>query len=314
MKTSRSFCTAIILALSLLSGPSLADTGSGKECQLSTQAVGVKGGTLHYRKAGEGSPVVLLHGLFAQKEQWDAVLCLLAAAGHTAIAPDLPGYGQSTGFPLTDYKLENQVVLLNQWVSALGISRFDLAGNSMGGTIAALYAQAHPRQIRSLAFIGAPMGIIGWGNGVREALFEGINPFIPIDVSQLDREMSLLFVTPPVIPDPVKATLVKEYTENNYHYQQVWNIVNLYDDALDDRSLTKTRKIPTLIAWGQNDQIFEIKGADRLRQRYPRAKLIRLPNAGHLPQLETADKTAAVYIRFINSFIRIKHTTRHFGG
>ena len=298
MSTSRSLCTAIILALSLFSGLSLAASGRNEECQPSTQTVGVQGGTIHYRKAGEGSPVVLLHGLFAQKEQWDAVLCLLAAAGHTAIAPDLPGYGQSIGFPLADYKLENQVVLLNQWVNALGISRFDLAGNSMGGAIAALYVQAYPRQIRSLAFIGAPMGITGWGNGVREAIFEGINPFIPTDLSQLGREMNLLFTKPPILPESIQAGLIKEYTERNRHYQQIWDIVNLYGSVLDKHPRSK---VPTLIVWGQNDRIFEVKGADRLRQRFLQAKLIRLPDAGHLPQLEKPEETTGIYLRFLGN-------------
>ena len=52
MATSRSFCTAIILALSLFSGLSLAASGRNEECQLSTQTVGVQGGTIHYRNAG----------------------------------------------------------------------------------------------------------------------------------------------------------------------------------------------------------------------------------------------------------------------
>ena len=298
MKTSPARWCLAFFALCLLNGQSQADQPRNVDgCQISTQQASVENGVIHYRQAGDGSPILLLHGLFAQKEQWDALLCQLSASGYKVIAPDLPGYGQSTGFPLADYKLENQVVLLRQFVNALGLPRFDLAGNSMGGAIAALYARAHPQQVRSLAFIGAPMGVVGWGKGVREAIFEGINPFIPIDVSQLDREISLLFVKPPAIPESIKASLIKDYDEHNRHYQQVWNIVNLYLDVLDR---CPKSQLPTLIVWGQNDAIFPVKSSGQLRQCYVRAKRINLSNAGHLPQQETPDEIAKIYLRFIN--------------
>lgn len=292
----------LLLVLGALSGQSFADntesTKGPKDCTIATQEADVDGGVIHYRKAGAGSPVLLLHGLFAQKEQWDAVLCLLSASGHTAIAPDLPGYGQSVGFPLADYQLENQVVLLHQFMSKLGITRFDLAGNSMGGAIAALYVQAHPRQVRSLAFIGSPLGIVGWGNGVKEAIFRGVNPFIPTDIPQLDTEMSLLFISPPAIPESIKASLVKEYDERNRHYQQVWNIVNLYARSLYGHP---TSGVPTLIIWGQDDRVFAVEGADRLSKLFSRVKLVKMPKAGHLLQLENPDETAAIYLRFIKN-------------
>ena len=298
-KTILGWCV-LLLALCALSGQSFADnnesTKGPKDCTIATQEAGVDGGVIHYRKAGAGSPVLLLHGLFAQKEQWDAILCLLSASGHTAIAPDLPGYGQSVGFPLADYQLENQVVLLHRFMSKLGITHFDLAGNSMGGAIAALYVQTHPRQVRSLAFIGSPLGIVGWGNGVKEAIFRGVNPFIPTDIPQLDTEMSLLFVSPPAIPESIKASLVKEYDERNRHYQQVWNIVNLYGRSLYGHPISG---VPTLIIWGQDDRVFAVEGADRLSKLFSRVKLVKMPKAGHLPQLENSDETAEIYLRFI---------------
>lgn len=267
-------------------------------CEIATRQVALDGGVLNYNQAGQGAPVLLLHGLFAQKEQWDSMLCLMAAAGYLAIAPDLPGYGKSTDFPLADYTLDNQVERLDQFMETLGIARFDIAGSSMGGAIAALYVERYPRRIRTLALIGSPLGAVEWGKAVKEAIYQGINPFIPITVPQFDLEMSLLFVKPPAIPDPVKAALVQDYRERNRHYQQVWDIVNLYDTLLDRRLRIQT---PTLILWGVEDQIFAVEGADRLRFRIPRSRVVRLPNAGHLPHLENPSETAAIYRGFLKS-------------
>lgn len=296
--------TCIILLWFGLIGYSHADNPNpAQDCEIATRQVALDGGVLYYNQAGQGAPVLLLHGLFAQKEQWNTLLCLMAAAGYLAIAPDLPGYGKSTDFPLADYKLDHQIERLRQFMEILGISRFDIAGSSMGGAIAALYVEHYPLQIRTLAFIGSPLGAIAWGNAVKNAIYQGINPFIPITVPQFDLEMSLLFVKPPAIPDTVKAALVQDYSERNRHYQQVWDIVNLYDTLLDRRLRIR---IPTLILWGDKDQIFAVDGADRLQFRIPRSKQVRLPNAGHLLLLENAVETAAIYVHFLKTGYNVR--------
>jgi pimeloyl-ACP methyl ester carboxylesterase len=244
--------------------------------------------------------VLLLHGLFADKEQWSPLMCLLAAAGYAAIAPDLPGYGKSSGFRIRDYRLENQVDLLHQFVDSIGVDVVDIAGNSMGGAIATLYTRAYPRKVRTLAFLGAPLGIIDWNQPLKEAIFQGINPFIPIDVAQLDLELSLLFVRPPELSAQIKEAAVKDYVERNRHFQQVWDIVNLYDGVLGERMIVRS---PTLIIWGEQDRIYSVDGVARLRERMHRASVAKLPNAGHLLHLENADDVAPIYVRFLQRII-----------
>lgn len=286
------------LILGLVGFSHAGPSGRVQDCRIATQTVPLDGGVLHYNRVGTGRPILLLHGLFAQKEQWNDFLCLLSAAGHAAIAPDLPGYGQSLAFPLAAYSLDRQVALLHQFVDRLGLARFELAGNSLGGTIAALYARRHPQHVHTLAFVGAPLGITEWGPRVKAAFHQGINPFIPTDLAQFDLEMRLLFVNPPAIPESVKTARVKAYVERHRHYQQVWNIVNL-----DDTVLYSTRRsaIPTLILWGKQDNIFTVSGADRLHRRFPRGKLVWLTDAGHLPFLENPGETAAIYLDFLRT-------------
>ena len=295
-------CRTLFLIALLFSGllsQAYADPRSPTSCTIASNAITLDGGTLYYSAAGNGPQVLLLHGLFAQKEQWNEMLCRLAAAGYTALAPDLPGYGKSVDFPLGDYALEQQVLRLRQFLDALGTARIDLAGNSMGGAIAALYAQRYPQQVRTLAFIGSPLGATDWSLQVKEAIYQGINPFIPIDHAQLDLELRLLFVSPPNVPDTVKDALIRDYVERNRHYQQVWDIVNLYDTLL---AVPLRLRLPTLILWGQKDAIFAVQGAERLRARLPRSTLVRLPNAGHLPHLENPEETATVYLGFLKSY------------
>ena len=143
-------------------------------------------------------------------------MCRLSKAGYQAIAPDLPGYGNSKSFALNNYALPNQATLLHKLMK-LGIKSFDLAGSSMGGAIAWLYAQRYPNQVHSLAFIGSPLGVVDWANSVT-AIFQGINPFIPITKEQFALEIGQLFFTPPPIPDSVVVEKVNDYNIRNRHY------------------------------------------------------------------------------------------------
>jgi pimeloyl-ACP methyl ester carboxylesterase len=267
-------------------------------CTPVTGQMEIDGGTLHYDTAGTGPAVLLLHGLFAQKEQWREWLCLLAAAGHRAIAPDLPGYGQSGGFAIADYGLKRQVELLRRLTLTLDIDRLDLAGNSMGGTIAVLYAEAHPEQVRSLAFIGAPFGIVDWGPDVAAAIRAGINPFIPVDDAELDLELALLFVDPPVLPAEIKQRLVTDYVARNRHYQQIWNVVGLYGRTLADRDIVSDKR--TLVLWGRQDRVFPVAGLEGLSSRLPNGHLVPLPDAGHLPHFDNTSEIFTIYLKFLS--------------
>jgi pimeloyl-ACP methyl ester carboxylesterase len=275
------------------------------DCTIRTGAVYFEDGTVHYREAGAGPAVVLLHGLFAQKEQWDALLCELAASGRRALAPDLPGYGESRDFPLAVYPLEFQAERLHTLILELGLERLDLAGNSMGGTIAAEYAARYPDRVRTLAFIGAPLGAADWSEGVQSAIRAGINPFIPLDRDQFELEMRLLFAAPPEIPESIVETAVAEYRERQLHYRQVWDIVNLDADLLqirhDERPHHNPPPPPTLILWGERDGIFAVTAAQPFQAHRPRSRLEILPETGHLPMLEHPAETAAAYRRFLDA-------------
>lgn len=296
----KKFAVRFLLGIVLMPGlvqSSYADRPTAAPtCTITTRSATIQGGTLSYDSAGQGSTVLLLHGLFASKEQWNTIMCRLATAGYRAIAPDLPGYGNSQGFATETYALERQTALLHEFTQGMGIKTLDVAGSSMGGAIATLYAQQHPTQVRSLAFVGAPVGVVGWAAPLRNAIYQGINPFIPITKEQFDLEISLLFVNPPQIPDSVKAQKVNDYINRNRHYQQVWDIVNLYTDVTCKARL---RALPTLAIWGRNDKIYDISGADRLQKCLPRSTVWRLPDAGHLLLVENADTAATIYLGFL---------------
>jgi len=273
------------------------NTFGAQGCDFQTKTMQMGGGILEYKFVGSGTPILLLHGLFAQKEQWDGLACELASAGYQIFAPDLPGYGNSTGFSTNDYKLEVQADHIDEFISTLGLNTFNIAGSSMGGAIASIYARRHPDRVLSLAFIGSPLGIIEWSPQVKRAIFQGINPFIPIDEPQFNLEMHLLFYDPPIIPENTKNNLLKSYLDSNRHYQQVWDIVNLYLREID---LAKASRIRTLILWGGEDGIFNVSGVKSLQSKYPNHQILIISKSSHLPMLEKPKETGLAYLNFLN--------------
>jgi abhydrolase domain-containing protein 6 len=266
------------------------------KCPLANKRLTLEEGSISYLEGGSGKTILLVHGLFGQKEQWLEVGCAMALLGFNVIAPDLPGYGQSTGFPISVYPLHSQVDILHKLMLHLGKSDAHIAGSSMGGAIAALYTKKYSSEIKSLAFIGAPLGVIGWSSKIREAIFEGVNPFIPINEKQFDLEMRLLFFDPPKIDEQTKAKLIKGYVENNRHYQQVWDIVNFYDRVLVDIDMSLPR---TLILWGEQDGIFSIDGISILKKSFKNAEITQFQNTAHLLMLEQPQKVVEIYHTFL---------------
>ena len=134
---------------------------SGMEEKTTTAALH----TIHYLDSGAPSqpapgnpgatPLVLLHGIFAEKDHWVDFARPLTSQ-YRVIAPDFPGFGESTRLDDQPYDYAAHIQRLGALLDALGIEKAHLAGNSMGGTIAALFALQHPERVASVAFIGAP--------------------------------------------------------------------------------------------------------------------------------------------------------------
>lgn len=118
--------------------------------------ISVAGCELDIQMAGEGSPILLLHGFPETKLAWHKIAPALAAT-HTVILPDLPGYGDSTAPPPeTDFKNYSKRSMANTLVEAMqqsGFNHFALAGHDRGARVAYRMALDHPEKISRLAVL-----------------------------------------------------------------------------------------------------------------------------------------------------------------
>lgn len=128
---------------------------------MSARRINVGEVRLAVTEAGEGEPVILLHGFPELAHSWRHQLPALAAAGYHAVAPDLRGYGQSDRPAGVDAylapKLVGDIVGL---IDALGHDSAHIVGHDWGGSLAWGLAGARPELVRSLTILNAPQGAI----------------------------------------------------------------------------------------------------------------------------------------------------------
>lgn len=275
-------------------------------------------GQVSYFKIGQGTPVILLHGLFANKEQWLPLVehLLKHQAPHQYIIPDLPGFGASNDFPMTIYNLTtqdyaelNQVTALHDFLTSLHITPpVALAGNSLGGVIATYYAEKFPKEVSSLTFMGSPLGVAPFTALYYQKLAQGFNPFIPLTQPQFLDELNLLMMNvKPNLPSSEKIT--QHLQANTDHFQKlatIFTMINTYHHCTALMEPLPKIQVPVFIFWGVEDRLFgDIEHAYFLKSRFtesPMRKVVALKNAGHVVMLESdevLEKIALNYLRFL---------------
>jgi len=264
---------------------------------LEERSIQVGSHRISYLEGGHGETVLLLHGLFAEKDHWVDFARGLTAH-YRVIAPDLPGFGASTRLEHEPYDYAAQTRRLAALLDALGVQRAHLAGSSMGGTLAALLALEQPRRVSSLAFIGAPHGIRTLLPSEMDLQIDaGHAPLVAQDAQQFAQMLDLLFARRPFLPYPILQAAQTRAVEQAASNRRLWH------EQLRDRHLLHERiaalKTPLLVLWGGQDRLFDATGVQVLRELLPQARIEVLPLIGHLPMMEAPAETAQRYARFL---------------
>ena len=269
--------------------------------QIKTQQIKIGKHSVYYNTAGKGDKVILfLHGLFANKEQWAQLMKYFSDKGYYTVALDLPGFGKSQDYPLNVYTIDNQIILLNEFIEKTGLKNINLAGNSFGCAIAIAFTEKNKDKVNTLALLGGPAGLADWAPELLKEYENGSNPFIPLTEKEFKKEMELLFYDSPKIPEETIKKIVGKYKKNLNKYISIFNLFNLtiYNFTVNfNISFNK----PTLIVWGKEDKIFSANGAKEAQKKIPGSKLEILDKAGHLLMIENAKETAEIYIKFLRN-------------
>lgn len=270
---------------------------------LEEKTIQVAGHDIHYLEGGQGDiPIVLLHGIFAEKDHWTDFARALTGSHHI-LAPDLPGFGESSRHDDQAYDYTAQTERLRALLDALGLARVHLAGSSMGGTLAALLALKHPERVASVAFVGAPHGIRSAQPSRMDRLIDqGQAPLVAHDAASFEAMMDLVFEKRPFLPYPIVHAAQADALRNAPSNLRLWQ-AQLKDRYLLQEHIGELR-VPTLVLWGSQDRVFDASGAEVLRMHLPQGHITLLPGLGHLPIMEAPGNTAQHYTRFLKALAR----------
>jgi pimeloyl-ACP methyl ester carboxylesterase len=264
---------------------------------LSVYSVSSNGHTLRYLDGGRGETLVLLHGIFAEKDHWVDFARPLTPH-FRVLAPDLPGFGESTRLPDKDYSYAEQVVLLKEFLDHLGVRRAHLGGSSMGGTIATLFAIRYPERVASVALIGAPHGLHTPQPSAMDPMVDaGKSPLIVTESDAFEPMLDFVFAKRPFLPYPILHATKGDALRNASSNLRIWRAQSK-DRYLLDAHIGELKQ-PTLVLWGDRDRLFDVSGVIPLQVRLPQAKVRVLHGVGHLPMMETPKAAALLYAQFL---------------
>lgn len=248
----------------------------------------------------DGPPLVLLHGYGGTYANW-----LLSARYLTGnfrvIIPDLPGWGETTRIPGADYGYAAQVERLHGFVEALHLGEIAVAGHSMGGAIAGLYAAQYPKDVAALVLIDSA-GVPFKQNAFVRELKDGKNPFDIDGRAQFKRLEGLLFAKPPSVPPRIQDVFVARSVDNRAFNDKVMRDITAPDarDALAAKLPDITA--PTLAIWCSKDQVIDISALDAIRKgltRVPNIGVTELNGCGHMSIMEKPREVAESISRFV---------------
>jgi pimeloyl-ACP methyl ester carboxylesterase len=235
------------------------------------KSIKVNGLDVRYYAAGQGEPLVVVHGGGGDARTWWKNMAELAV-NYTVYAPDLPGFGGSQ--PLGgNYYIPELAEFLDKFAASLGLEKFHLVGHSLGGGIALDYALKSPNKVKKLVLVSSlclGREIAFWVRlfslpalarsigAVTLALFRGVKWVIkklnPVD-----------FILP---LSPASVTVGG-------------NITTFKEQTLVLANRLAELAMPTLLVWGAKDPIVPVRQAYAAAQVIPRCQVKVFQNRGH---------------------------------
>ncbi|MBS0393644.1 MAG: alpha/beta hydrolase [Proteobacteria bacterium] len=271
-----------------------------------SEYVEVPGGlTLHYRADGDPSRpvVVLLHGFGDAFTSWDGWVPVLAAKWRV-LSLDLPGHGLTRAPEGYRASAEGHVEAVERFATALGLTRFALAGNSMGGGVAWQYALAHPAQLSALVLVDAA----GWPSPPPKELplafrilqyRAGRWLLAHIDNRPLIEEGLRRDVVDPAVITPALVDRWAAFQRAPGH-REILMSTALGSFATASEERLRAIGVPTLVLHGESDPLIPVASGRRFATAIPGARLVTYPGVGHLPQIEIPARSAADVAAFLD--------------
>jgi pimeloyl-ACP methyl ester carboxylesterase len=259
---------------------------------------------------GDGPPVVLVHGLGANWQNWLQVIPVLVDRGFRAIAFDLPGFGHSE-LPADTISIPGYGLAVDGLLDGLGVrGPAAVVGSSMGGLIAAELAISRPERVERLVLVSAaalwnerararPLVVASKVSRFYAPVLAGGWPLIarlPRLRHEALRTAGLRDTS--AIPAPLAYELLSGVAKPGF----IDGLQALYEYRIRDR--LPEIGCPTLVVWGADDPIVPLRHAFEYQELIPDARVVVFRRVGHAPMLEQPGRFNPELLEFLDEDAR----------
>lgn len=265
----------------------------------------IDGYSIFYVTKGKGEPLILIHGFGAGIWVWEKQMDFLSQF-YQVYALDLLGHGYSDR-PKIKYRPQTYIFFFRRFMDELGIDQATLIGNSMGGGIAWATALFFPEKVKRLILIDSvPPDVL---DQVKNDSFKTLAavrdlPFLPYlliagrnrnSIRQVLRECILdpKFLTPEVVDRQWEIIRMKGTT---------WVLYSTLRHAEEAKPMKDSLSLiehPTLLIWGEEDQIFPPSVGEELSRSIPNSTLKIIHGSGHIPMWEKPEEVNSILLQFL---------------
>ena len=248
------------------------------------EVVRANGLEIAYERAGAGPPLVLAHGATLDSRMWRPQLAALAGE-LTVVAWDEPGAGRSSDVP-ADFTLADYGNSLAAVIDALELGPAHIAGLSWGGTVALELYRHRPELVASLILADT---YAGWKGSLPaeevRARVDGVRQMLAAADHAFDPTLPGLFAGDP----PAEFVPLMEAMAADVRPASMGTALLVMAEA-DQRDLLPRITVPTLLIWGELDARSPLTVARQFEDALPDAKLVVIPDAGHMSNLEQPEQ------------------------
>ena len=264
-----------------------------------SKEIDLPAGTIRYREAGAGKPVVFVHGFLVDGRLWDGVVDRLSDRCR-CIAPDWPiGAQQIAMNPDADLSPPGIAAIVDSFLAALDLEDVTIVGNDSGGAMSQVLVTRHPQRIGRLVLTNCdthdnfppgifkampPLAKLPGGMTVLSAPFRigalARAAFKPFARTEIPAELVASWMAPGLSDPGVKHDAKKVTAGMNKRH------------TLEAAEKLSGSDLPVLLTWAPGDRFFPISYAERLAKEIPNARIVRIPDAKTFVPLDQPQRLA----------------------
>ncbi len=267
-------------------------------------SVDVGGVSVQCAKAGDGPPLVLVHGLIGSGENWRRNVESFSRSA-TVYAVDLPNMGRSGRVLGMEASLRSTAEFLVRLLDCLGLEQADVAAHSRGGAVAMTLATMHPERVRSLVlfapanpFCGRSRGMLRFYRSRFGRMFARVVPWLPRGVKAI--ALQRMYGDRRRVP----SDALRGYIDGLRVPGTIEHVLGIVRSWASDmrwleRRLERLRSLPVLLIWGDRDRAVGVESGYELQRRLGEAQLRLLRGVGHIAFEEVPELVNPMVARWL---------------